>query len=462
MQRNLRTLRQTLALVLAGLTLILITASAWQTTENEPADKQAYPEVAQQYERYSLVLFGKIAVGLNSYLEPTSANTPQWREIHRGFLSGFEPMLSSPEEIEGEQLLVSIVLAKALALSEILRQRCQQFDVQAQDTSSALATYVAVLCDKPHAAEPVVDGSKEWVDRLARSLATDDQQLFQEVEREARNTASRIGVYSLTGLFLFFLSAVLLLQIISKVHQGHLSFSYQKPTGLPVELLEIFALYLAGMALLPTVAEHLSIFHSSHGMLLFNTLVISSLSLLYLWPRYCNSGEAQRVFGLQRVTSKTAVADVLIAPYVYFASLSGLLCLLLLYSALLQLLGVDPASGTHPVLPLLQRSNDIQLQILVFLLAVCVAPIVEELLFRGALYGWLRSYFRAPSAIFISALIFAAVHPQGVVGIVPLTCIGILLAFLREWRQTLLAPIIAHACVNGVTLILARTLFNTH
>ena len=54
----------------------------------------------------------------------------------------------------------------------------------------------------------------------------------------------------------------------------------------------------------------------------------------------------------------------------------------------------------------------------------------------------------------LSAALFAAIHPQGIVGFAPLFAIGATLAALREWRGSLIAPMVAHGCVNGVTLIL--------
>jgi membrane protease YdiL (CAAX protease family) len=73
-------------------------------------------------------------------------------------------------------------------------------------------------------------------------------------------------------------------------------------------------------------------------------------------------------------------------------------------------------------------------------------------MFRGALFHHCRR--RLPwwlSAILV-ALIFAAIHPQGWVGIPLLATIAVVLAALREWRGSLIAPIACHACVNAVTV----------
>ncbi len=49
-------------------------------------------------------------------------------------------------------------------------------------------------------------------------------------------------------------------------------------------------------------------------------------------------------------------------------------------------------------------------KILIAVLSVILAPIVEELIFRGVLLRWLQSVMAAPWAVLVSALLFAAFH----------------------------------------------------
>ena len=59
----------------------------------------------------------------------------------------------------------------------------------------------------------------------------------------------------------------------------------------------------------------------------------------------------------------------------------------------------------------------------------------------------------------IVALLFAAIHPQGWVGVPVLTGIAMSFAFIREWRGSIVAPVVAHALNNGaVTLLLVLIL----
>jgi membrane protease YdiL (CAAX protease family) len=91
-------------------------------------------------------------------------------------------------------------------------------------------------------------------------------------------------------------------------------------------------------------------------------------------------------------------------------------------------------------------------------LAVCVmAPLLEEMLFRGiVLRGFLQRYSRW-QAIFMSALLFGAAHMniyQFVVGFV----MGTVLAWLYERTRSLIPCIALHAAYNTTTLLLADRL----
>ena len=90
------------------------------------------------------------------------------------------------------------------------------------------------------------------------------------------------------------------------------------------------------------------------------------------------------------------------------------------------------------------------------------APIVEETMFRGVLYRHLREATAgagrwqsvAISAI-VAAFIFAALHPQGLLGILPLMALACGFTAAREWRASLVPSMTVHALHNGmITLML--------
>jgi membrane protease YdiL (CAAX protease family) len=93
-------------------------------------------------------------------------------------------------------------------------------------------------------------------------------------------------------------------------------------------------------------------------------------------------------------------------------------------------------------------------------MSACVwAPVIEELLFRGALYRYLRPGFSVVGSASLTALGFALVHPQGLVGVPAIWALGVVFACLREWRGSIVAPMTAHAIHNGVLVLMLLAVF---
>lgn len=85
--------------------------------------------------------------------------------------------------------------------------------------------------------------------------------------------------------------------------------------------------------------------------------------------------------------------------------------------------------------------------------AVCVAPVVEELLFRGVLHGFLSRKLGFFWAAGLSAFLFAVVHVTPSV-LLPIFVLGFLLAAIYERRGSLYENILFHALFNAVTLVI--------
>jgi membrane protease YdiL (CAAX protease family) len=91
---------------------------------------------------------------------------------------------------------------------------------------------------------------------------------------------------------------------------------------------------------------------------------------------------------------------------------------------------------------------------LVVLAIVILAPIAEEVFFRGVVFNaWLREGGRRWAFIGSSAL-FALIHIS-LVALVPIFLLGLALAWVYQRTGNLLAPIAMHATVNGISVALA-------
>ena len=83
-------------------------------------------------------------------------------------------------------------------------------------------------------------------------------------------------------------------------------------------------------------------------------------------------------------------------------------------------------------------------------LAIFAAPVFEEYIFRGLVYGGLRRSLSPMLAIIASAGIFAIVHPA--LSAPPVFAMGAIAAFMYERTRLLLAPMVVHMIYNGIVM----------
>lgn len=88
-----------------------------------------------------------------------------------------------------------------------------------------------------------------------------------------------------------------------------------------------------------------------------------------------------------------------------------------------------------------------------FVMLAILAPIVEEIIFRGFLYGKLRIKIPKWLAILITSLVFGLVHMQWNVGIT-VFAMSIVTCSLREITGTIYAGILVHIINNAVAFFL--------
>ncbi len=89
--------------------------------------------------------------------------------------------------------------------------------------------------------------------------------------------------------------------------------------------------------------------------------------------------------------------------------------------------------------------------VIFFLCAVALAPLCEEVLFRGLLYPAFRNKIGPGLAMTASAALFTLVHPPQTYPAI--FVLGFALAYAYERTGTLVAPITFHAIFNGWTFV---------
>ncbi len=138
------------------------------------------------------------------------------------------------------------------------------------------------------------------------------------------------------------------------------------------------------------------------------------------------------------------------APAVIPAFLFALPAIFFIHALSFRLLG--PEARPQPLLQFLNESPAISHRLLLALTAIVVAPIGEELIFRGYIYGTARRYAGRWWALAISALIFAFIHAH-LPSLGGLLVLAVALTLVYEYTASLWAPILMHALFNSLAIV---------
>lgn len=91
------------------------------------------------------------------------------------------------------------------------------------------------------------------------------------------------------------------------------------------------------------------------------------------------------------------------------------------------------------------------------LLMVVLAPVVEEIIFRGFVYRMLREQWGVWVSVAVSSVFFSLLHHGLIVS--PQLVGGIIFALAYEWTKSLWVPIALHMGANGAVYVLSLRSF---
>ena len=120
---------------------------------------------------------------------------------------------------------------------------------------------------------------------------------------------------------------------------------------------------------------------------------------------------------------------------------------------------IDNQNGSNPLLEIVLNNSNYLSFILLFVTTTLLAPLFEEIIFRGILLPTLSRDFGIILGIIVSAFIFALAH-LSLGEMPPLFVLGIGLGITRIASGSLLSSVIMHSLWNGLTffnLLLLRT-----
>ncbi len=110
-------------------------------------------------------------------------------------------------------------------------------------------------------------------------------------------------------------------------------------------------------------------------------------------------------------------------------------------------------SSKQGIVDLFNESHTLEQRIMIIILAVAVAPVAEEFIFRFFLYGVLKRYLGPALGIVLNALLFAAVHAH-LPSFAPLFVLGICFTLAYEWSGSILVSMTMHSLFNSLTLVI--------
>jgi membrane protease YdiL (CAAX protease family) len=110
-----------------------------------------------------------------------------------------------------------------------------------------------------------------------------------------------------------------------------------------------------------------------------------------------------------------------------------------------------PDAPVEPLVAIMIQAKGWGLRALLLLLACVIAPVVEETVFRGGLYGGLRNRWSLPWAAVVSSAAFAAVH-LNLAGLVPVMALGVALCIVYERTGSVVPAMICHGVFNLATV----------
>lgn len=288
-----------------------------------------------------------------------------------------------------------------------------------------------------------LDKRHGWLTRLAkvRSLADTDP-ARQAVVSQGIKTAVVAIVGILVVLVAGAVGIALWLVGIHRWRMGQLRRSLEPRSGTEGGvLIEGFALYLLLFIGLPSVLTLLPV---KLPILLHIIAPVTAWLVGMCWPlfRGMRRGTWAQCLGLHY--GQGVFREMGAGLVGWLAALPLMALSVFASTAITRYTGDVPS---HPIVDYFAGSDWTRFTAVI--LAVVWAPITEEIMFRGLLFPGLSAKSRWLLGLVLSAFIFAVIHPQGWAGVPPIMTLAATFSVLRLWRQSLIAPVTAHAINNG-------------
>lgn len=418
---------------------LLIIATIAITQQSQSPDQQTTrPDLVNDT---TIQLLGRYAVGMNNLLG--NVKTLEY------FKPQLEEMLQRTDNPRNHLSIIPI-LAELSPREDVLRKLNElrdnpPNDYVARDVPLFQQLYRdGVLSLSPRQRQDIENYG--WIGKLAltQDMAPSDPERRAVVQSGLRTFVAVI-LFTVVVVALLAVGLVLLFTAIILRAKKRLKTRFSVVRANGGSLLEAFAIYIFGFLALPILAGWIF----PDYPILPSLFLIPAVVIALVWPSIRGSkwSDIRNALGWTRGSGFFREAGSGIIGYI--AGLPLLAVSTVLVLAISRFTGTTP---THPIVNEI-RSDPIVLILLLGLASVW-APVIEEIFFRGALFGYLRQRWSWPVASALTGFLFAVIHPQGWVAVPALTTIGFILGAIREWRGSIIAPMTAHALNNSTILLL--------
>lgn len=178
----------------------------------------------------------------------------------------------------------------------------------------------------------------------------------------------------------------------------------------------------------------------------YMTILSAAVTIPFLYLFYRKDRKKRLALGMEIVYRKGSLMEhVLICLVAFGACIGG--NNLILGSGLME---IDP--GYQQVAEILY-SAPLWMQLLGTGL---IAPVCEELIFRGLLYNRLKEHTSVNMAMFLSSLFFGMYHGN-IVQMIYAMALGYLMAYVYEKYHSFFAALLFHAVANIVSVLITET-----
>lgn len=185
------------------------------------------------------------------------------------------------------------------------------------------------------------------------------------------------------------------------------------------------------------------VFKIENIRMMINSSILDILVVVFIL--YFTTVEHKEKIKALGLSGKNLLKNIFYGIVGYIALIPVLILILAVTAVIINITKYVPER--QPVVELFLKEKDVAFLTYSSLFAAIVGPMIEELFFRGFLYGACKKYVGIFWSIVITAGIFAALHSHPV-GFAPIMALGILLAYLYEKTGTLVSSITVHMIHN--------------